>query len=119
MHYRQQLSTEDLTNLTPAGARDIVVRCFFNAQRETFERAASQMGRAPEEAELRKTVEGAVRLAFRSVAADFDYPTKGTLLKAVQRLSEKAAAMGTPADIIEHHRCELGKVFEALPDDPA
>jgi hypothetical protein len=27
--------------------------------------------------------------------------------------------MGTPPDIIEHHRKQLGRVFAALPDDAA
>lgn len=116
MAQRQELSNEELENLTPLGARDIVVRCFYNAQRETFERAAQRIGAKPSDEELRKTVEGAVRLAFRAAKADFENPTRASLMEAVQSLASKAAAMGTPPDIIEHHRTQLGKVFAALAD---
>lgn len=114
MVQRQELSNEDLSNLTPVKARDLVVRCFFNAQHETFERAAAVMGKAPEESEMRKMVEGAVRLAFRSAGGDFEAPSRETLLAAVEKLASKAAAMGTPNDIIEHHKVQLGRVFAAL-----
>lgn len=112
----QTLSVEDLKDLTPVGARDLVVRCFHAAQRETLVRAASSLGAVPSDDALRRTVEGAVRLAFRSVQADFEAPTKPVLLGVVSALAAKAAAMGTPQDIIEHHRTQLGRIFEALPD---
>ena len=111
-------SERELTELTPLGARDLVVRCFFEAQRETFERAAQQLGAVPTDEDLRRTVEGAVRLAFRSAKADFEAPTKETLMEAVGALARKAAGMGTPPDIIDHHREQLGRVFAALPDLP-
>jgi hypothetical protein len=112
----QTLSVQDLENLTPAGARDLVVRCFHDAQKETLQRAASTLGAVPGEDALRRTVEGAVRLAFRAVQADFDAPTKPALEGVVSALAAKAAAMGTPQDIIEHHRAQLGRIFAALPD---
>ena len=114
----ESLTAEELSSLNPIGARDLVVRCFYAAQRETFERAAKSMHATPTEAELKKTVEGAVRLAFRSVKGDFENPTAATLMAVVQALAAKAASMGTPPDIIEHHRTELARVFAALRDEP-
>jgi hypothetical protein len=35
-------------------------------------------------------------------------------MAAVEKLAGKAAAMGTPKDIIERHRAQLARVFEAL-----
>ena len=37
-----------------------------------------------------------------------------TLMAAVEKLAAKAQAMGTPQDIIDHHREQLGRVFGAL-----
>jgi hypothetical protein len=113
----QQLPLEALENLNAVGARDLVVECFFAAQRETLSRAAATLKNTPDEARLKKMVEGAVRLAFRSAQGDFEKPTKASLAKAVDRLAGQAAAMGTPPDIIEHHRTQLGRIFAALPDE--
>jgi hypothetical protein len=112
----QQVTDEELKNLTPVGARDLVVRCFHAAQRETFARAAHSLGATPSDDDLRRAVEGAVRTAFRAAQADFDAPTKPALVNVVGTLATKAAAMGTPKDIIEHHRAQLGRIFAALPD---
>lgn len=114
MVQRLNLKVEELQNLSVTEARDLVVRCFFEAQKETFERAAKSLGARPSDAELHRTVEGAVRLSFRAAGADFEAPTRETLMAAVEKLAAKAQAMGTPGDIIEHHRAQLGRVFNAL-----
>lgn len=102
--------------LTCVEARARVVDCFYRAQKETFARAAAAMGTAPSDAELQQTIEGAVRLAFRAAKADYEHPTKEGLMSAVAALAAKAAAMGTPTDIIDRHRAELGEVFTAIAD---
>lgn len=103
-------------NLTCVEARTRVVDCFYRAHKETFARAAAAMGSAPSDADLQQTIEGAVRLAFRAAKADYEHPTKDGLMSAVAALAAKAAAMGTPADIIDRHRAELGEVFAAIVD---
>jgi len=113
----QQLPVEALKDLSAIGARDLVVQCFYAAQRETLARAAATLKNTPDEAGLKKMVEGAVRLAFRSAQGDFEKPTKVSLTKAVERLAGQAAAMGTPPDIIDHHRTQLARIFAALPDE--
>lgn len=110
----QTFTDEDLVDLTPRRARDLVVQCFFNAQVETFRRAATKLGAGASQEQLQRTVEGAVRLAFRSTKGDFEHPTKESLMAAVMDLAGKASAMGTPHDIIEHHKQQLGRVFEVL-----
>lgn len=108
------VSNEELQHLTPVKARDIIVHCFFEAQKETFTRAMKTLGNIPNDADLKVKLEGAVRLAFREAEGDFDHPNLQSLMKAVQVLGNKAAAMGTPPDIIGHHQAEIMKVFEAL-----
>lgn len=112
----EEISDEELVGLDPMRARDLVVRCFYNAQRETLSRAATRLGSEAGDADLRRVVEGAVRLSFRSTQGDFERPTKAPLAAAVESLAEKAASMGTPRDIIEHHRKQLGRLFAALAD---
>lgn len=108
------LCEEDLRDVDIFRARELVVRCFSSAQRETLERMATQRGTAPSDAELQQLVVGAVRLSFRQTGGDFDRPTKAALQAAVQALAERSAAMGTPRDIIEHHRGQLERLFAAL-----
>lgn len=110
----QTFTDEDLLDLTPRRARDMMVKCFLNAQLETFKRAATRLGNQPSADQLERTVEGAVRLAFRSTKGDFENPTVESLGAAVMDLAAKAAAMGTPHDIIEHHKQQLGRLFAAL-----
>lgn len=115
MTERQTVTVEQLKDLTPASARELLVECFFQAQKETFLRAAvSLRHEVPPDAELRKTVEGAVRFAFRSVKADFQNPTPQSLVAVIGKLAEQASAMGTPADIIAHHKQQLSRVVAAL-----
>lgn len=119
MEFRlRDLTDEELRTLSPIRARGLVVQCFLQAQQETFRRASERMGSQPSDEELAKMIEGAVRLAFRSTKGDFERPTKQALLAAVQQLAVKAAAMGTPPDVIEEHRSELGRLFAAMPDEP-
>lgn len=115
MVQRIELSARDLEGLTVVSARDLVVRCFFEAQQETFAHTAGQMRTPMSDGELKKMVEGAVRLAFRSSGGDFEAPTRQSLLAAVEKLAAKAAGMGTPPDIVEYHRGQLARVFAALP----
>ncbi len=114
MVLRQKLEGEVLQGLTLMGARNLVVECFFRAQKETFARGARSLGVVPSDEDLERTVRNAVMHAFQSAGANFEEPTRETLMAAVEKLAGKAAAMGTPKDIIERHRAQLARVFEAL-----
>jgi len=111
---RWDLSDSDLLDMTPIKARDLIVECFYQAQKETISDAGRRIGQAQNQAELRNTVSGAVRLAFREAAADFDRPTKHSLMAVVQILARKSQHWGTPADIVEHHKAQIGRVLQIL-----
>jgi hypothetical protein len=111
-----RLTEAERRDLTPLGARDLLVRCFCAAQHETLARAAQSLSAAPSEASLEKMMVGVVRLAFRAANADFEHPTRKTLLEVVEQLAAQAASMGTPADVIAHHRGQLGDIIAALPE---
>ncbi len=96
-------AAEELVGLDPVRARDIVVKCFFEAQRETIASAKKSLGMPATDAEIRASAEGALRMAFAKVGADYDAPTKESLRAAVGSLVETSRAFGTPADIVAHH----------------
>jgi hypothetical protein len=108
------VTSDDLRDITPIKARDLIVHCFFEAQKETFSRAMKTMGQVPTDADLKRNLEASVRVAFREAGGDFDHPDLPSLMGTVQALGNKAAVMGTPPDIIAHHQAEIMKVFGAL-----
>ena len=100
--------------MTPIKARDLIVQCFFEAQKETIAAAGKKLGHAPDDAELQNTVVGAVRLAFRETAGDFDQPTKSTLVGAVEVLARKSQQWGTPSNIVQYHKGQIERVLQSL-----
>ena len=108
------LDASDLLDVTPIKARDLIVKCFYEAQKETIAAAGKTIGQAQNDAELQNTVIGAVRLAFREAAGDFDHPNKGGLMAAVEILARKSQQWGTPPDIVQHHKAQIERVLKAL-----
>ncbi|MEW6757875.1 MAG: hypothetical protein AB1347_06615 [Acidobacteriota bacterium] len=113
-HPKWVVPATDLVDLTPEKARELIVRCFLEAQKETFARARERLGQIPTEAALLANVEGAVRLAFRESGGDFDRPTAQSLEKVVEVLARKAGSWGTPEDVIHHHKGQIGRVLSVL-----
>ena len=109
------ISEADMANLSPRKARDLIVDCFFEAQRETFARAKEKAGSsdtAPES--IRTMVAAGVRTAFKEAGDDYDDPTVESLERAVAVLARRAAAWGTPTDIIEHHGAQIAALLARL-----
>ncbi len=112
---RWHLKEDDLVDLTPSKARDLIVKCFFEAQKETFARAKQDLGIGKDK-ELMTSVVGSIKLAFKGVGEDFDNPTRASLLKVVDWLAKKAASWGTPPDIINYHKSQIQKIIGMLRD---
>ncbi len=113
-YVRWCVSERELDQLSPERARDLIVKCFQEAQRETFARARESLGARQDEDALKRSLVHAVRLAFQEAGYDFDHPTMEGLMEVVETLTRKAQSWGTPPDIIEHHRSEIGRVLDAL-----
>ena len=111
---RWTISATDLVNLTPIKARDLVTRCLLEAQRETFAQNEQRLGHKPEDDNLRNIVEGMVRLAFRETQQDYARPTAEGLVKVVELLARKSSNWGTPPEIIEYHKKQIGQVLQSL-----
>ncbi len=112
--HRWSLKESDLVDLTPLKVRDIIIKCFFEAQKETFSRTKQELGMKTSEEELYTTVKTSVRMVFKDIKADFDKPTKDDLMKVVDALARKASSWGTPQDIIQFHGGQIMKVLQIL-----
>jgi hypothetical protein len=109
-------SRQDLQNLDPFKARDLIINCFFEAQRETFVRAKKTLNLQTDARSVQESVNAAVRNAFREAGEDFDHPSRASLQKVVQVLAARSAGWGTPPDIIEYHRGHILGILGKLPD---
>jgi len=111
---RWSVKKSDLSDLNPVKARELIIRCFYEAQKETFARAKQQLGVPSSDRDLHTSVVTVVKLAFSEVGGDFKKPTKESLTKVVEVLARKSASWGTPKDIIEHHKGQIRKVIDLL-----
>ncbi len=107
---RWSVSQVDLVDLDPLHARDLLIECFMAAQRETFIEAKGDLGLPIDEVSLKRSVESAVRGAFKEAGGDFMAPSKTTIGRAIDVLASSASAWGTPPEIVEHHHRELEKI---------
>ncbi|MEJ2682857.1 MAG: hypothetical protein P8Z71_00485 [Candidatus Sulfobium sp.] len=111
---RWRLKEEDLKDLNPAKAKDLIIHCFYEAQKETFARSKQTLGLRTDEAQVFASVLSAIKLAFKETGEDFNNPTKKNLTKVVEVLGRKATSWGTPRDIIEYHRGQIMRVIGEL-----
>jgi DNA-binding response OmpR family regulator len=111
---RWEFKDEDLMDMTPAKARDLIIRCFFEAQKETFARAKKGLGREVSDPAIHRSIKTVVELACAEAEGNFDSPSKEDLVKVVQTLALKASLWGTPPDIIEYHKGQISKVLGNL-----
>ena len=108
------LQEQDLAGLDPVKARDLIIKCFYEAQKETFARSKQELGLSTNDEQLHASVQTAIKLVFKEIGEDFEKPTKATLMKVVDVLGRRASAWGTPQDIIEHHKGQIQKVLTIL-----
>ncbi len=113
-YIRWKCDDEHLMNMTPSRARDLIIQCFFDAQKETFARAKKDLGKEVNDPAIHRSIETVVKLTFAEADGNFENPSKEDLGKVVQALALKAALWGTPADIVEYHKGEISRVLGSL-----
>jgi hypothetical protein len=106
----------ELVGVTPESARDLITRCFFEEQKETFAQADINLGHSPNDADLQNMIVGAIRLAFRETGYDYEHPTKKALTSVIEVLARKVRAWQTPPEIVAHHKEQIMKVLAHLPE---
>jgi len=104
----------DLDGLTVERARDLIVKCFFEAQKETLARARAHSGRGQDVGAVHQDVEKIVRMVFKEHGLSFEQPTAESLGVVVTSLANKAESWGTPPDVVEHHKTTIQKMFALL-----
>lgn len=103
-----KLPLETLHSPTARQARDLMIECFFHAQRETLARVKQTLAsRVPSDEELHRDIRGMVRLAMKENGDEFESPTVNSLARLLGALRTKASAWGTPDDIVAHHRAQI------------
>ena len=100
--------------MTPEKARDLVVRCFIEAQKETFQHARERLGSSTDAQSIQQSMTASVRMVFTELGFDFDRPTPEALGKVVERLARSAMSWGTPPEIIDHHKKQIEMVLGRL-----
>ena len=105
---------EDLLDLNVVKARDLIVRCFYEAQKETIAKTKEFLHLPASDEDIHKRVVAMVRSIFAEVGGNFDKPTKENLVRTIEVLAEKCSAWGAPKEIIEYHRGEIEKVLSRL-----
>jgi hypothetical protein len=113
-HGRWAVLDSELDGLDARKARDLMVRCFYESQKEVFARARQKAGAPIDDSNLFETVQGAIKTVFRETGANYLDPKKEELNKVMETLARKAATLGTPDDIIRHHMVQMQKVMASL-----
>jgi hypothetical protein len=112
--HRWSIRPTNLVNLTEAKARDLIVQCFVEAQKETFYHARERLGASTDQESIQKSMATSIRMVFKEVGHDYEHPTLEGLEKVVERLAKAAQSWGTPDEIICHHKAQIEKVFIKL-----
>jgi hypothetical protein len=108
---------EQLAGLTCEKARDLILECFFFAQKETFAHAKEKLGMPTSDEEVRKSICTIIKKGFSEISASFDYPTKEAMLRLLELLAVKSRVWGMPREIVDHHRRQIENMLRRLPDD--
>jgi hypothetical protein len=106
----------DLLEIDPGRARNLIVECFFEAHHEAMTRSNALRGLDTDPDLVRMEALGAVLNAFKRTGSDYNNPDKAGLIRVVGSLADNASVLGTPRDIIEHHKQQIAIVLAALPD---
>ena len=112
--HRFQLSAEDVAAPSPEKARDTMVRCFREAQGQTFSWAARGTVKKGEDLEAVHAVRDMMAGIFLEMGVDFDRPTKDGLLKILRVCTDMARSWGTPEEVVMHNRREIQSLLDLL-----
>jgi len=107
-------SETDMAEMTPIKARDLIIDCFFHAQKETFQAIKEKLNKESTDEQILESVQSIIKMTFDETGGDFDNPTKEQLMSVVMNIAGKSKAWGTPPDIIDHHKQQIEKILSLL-----
>lgn len=115
MFKRWTFKKSDLIDLSPQKVRDLIIKCFCEAQTEAYRIARHNLGEKPStEEQLGKNMENFIKAAFLATGGNFENPTVDNLSEAVEFLARRAIAWKTPMEIVNHNKGQILKVIEIL-----
>jgi len=110
--YREWTLQERLpSQIEPARARDILLDCFATVHGPHYEATKKHMGVSATKEDVRRSVKGIMRIAFRQAKGDFDHPDRESLERVVEYLGEKSRTWGTPEPVIARHSADIQRVL--------
>ena len=109
-HVRWSVNKKDLIGLTPIKARDLIIDCFFEIQRDSYVRSLG----LSDEKQWKIMAVSTVRRTMSELHENFDTPSKQSLVRLVEGLAEKSSTWGAPPDEIVHHMMQLSELLNAL-----
>ncbi|MBW2984594.1 hypothetical protein KY361_05735 [Candidatus Woesearchaeota archaeon] len=92
--------------VTPQMARDAIITCFVKAHQEILDevKGLAGVGTGKEFEELKfKDIKFRIKAIFDDIGRDFNNPTKGDLIKVVDRLAAYASNFRSPGIIKKHY----------------
>lgn len=112
---RWEIDQEQLADVTPQEARQLLVECFVAAQGETLARNSDvAQAQQPDTMDVRSMAEGTIKLAFANLGYDYEEPAPIALWTVMDYLAGQSKSWGTPPDIIMHHFKEMSKVVQSI-----
>ena len=93
--------------ITPLLVRDAIVECFFQAH------CADTGVELGEEGVNKNYCQSIIKKAFREAGGDFDKPTKGTILKVLDKLLDFSQNFRNP-EIIKKHYNKITKLVNKM-----
>lgn len=102
-HSSWEPSAEDLVDLTPVKARELLVRCFVEAQGEMLASAKRRMGVRDHADAIERTIRASIKSKFAGLGLDYENPTCEGIALVLDELAKQASAMGTPSHIVVRH----------------
>jgi len=109
------LDREMMRGITAERARDLMAECMYAVHGPHFVQTKQHMGVPCDEAAIRRSVQGTLRLAFKTCKGDYNTPTRESLERVLDHLGQKALAWGATEDMIRRHRSQLERVISRLP----
>jgi hypothetical protein len=102
--------------ITPIMVRDAIIKCYYDADREVLEKLfeIQQFDSKEDETDTKlRHVIIFIRKIFNDVNADFENPTKESLIHVVEKCKE-CARMFREKEIIEKHTNEIMTLIDKL-----
>lgn len=107
-----------IERVSPFEVREQLLRCFTQENGERFAEQERALGLRTGSNDGRNGVETMVRLAFQQVGGDFDAPSRVSLTRVANLLSERSLEWGATAELVLECHENLMRQIAGVEDLP-